>query len=77
MSDAETQKQDRPVRFLAPRCPDKASHTECPEGYIQWHAWAEKMSKTHEQERCAGCGLFTIWRPKRRATALSVKERGE
>lgn len=33
-----------------------------PEGYLQWHAWAERMSKTHHQQECPGCGRFTIWR---------------
>lgn len=42
-------------------------HTPCPEGYLTWHEWAEKKSKTHEQERCPGCGLFAIWKPKRKA----------
>lgn len=45
-------------------CPDIEDHTWCPEGYIQWHDWAEKMSKTHRQRRCAGCGLYAIWEPR-------------
>lgn len=36
-------------------------HTPCPEGYIAWHEWAEKKSKTHKQVKCEGCGLFKIW----------------
>lgn len=42
-------------------CPRKELHTPCPEGYLQWHAWADKMSKTHKQVRCPGCGLWAIW----------------
>jgi len=42
-------------------CPRKAKHTPCPEGYIEWHEWAEKKSKTHEQKLCAGCGTYSIW----------------
>lgn len=38
-----------------------ASHTPCPEGYLQWHQWAERQRKTHKQVRCAGCNLWAIW----------------
>ncbi len=48
-------------------CPNHAAHTPCPEGYIAWHSWAEKKSKTHQQERCPECGLFAIWKPKKPA----------
>lgn len=33
-------------------------------GYVAWHQWAKKMSKTHVQEKCPGCGLYKIWRKK-------------
>lgn len=46
-------------------CPNFHDHTPAPTGYIQWHAWAAKMSKTHKQERCKGCGLLAIWVPKK------------
>jgi hypothetical protein len=39
-------------------------HTPCPEGYSQWHAWAEQKSKTHVQHRCPNCGLWSIWKRK-------------
>lgn len=45
-------------------CMHAEDHTPCPEGYLQWHAWAEKMSKTHRAIRCGECGLYTIWIPK-------------
>lgn len=45
-------------------CPHAEDHTPAPEGYIQWHAWAQDMRKTHRQRRCAGCGLFRVWEPK-------------
>lgn len=48
-------------RLPTPYCED---HTPCPEGYIQWHAWAEEMGKTHKQRKCQGCGLYAIWEPK-------------
>lgn len=47
-----------------PDCPQAASHTLQPSGYLEWHEWAAKMSKTHHQMRCPGCGLLNIWRPK-------------
>lgn len=50
---------------------DCDNHTPCPEGYIEWHQWAEFMSKTHTQRRCRECGLYAIWEPK---TALRAKD---
>lgn len=41
-----------------------ADHTVCPEGYLAWHAWAEKKAKRHYQVRCDECGRFLIWRRK-------------
>jgi hypothetical protein len=46
-------------------CPHFHDHTPTPEGYLQWHAWARKMSRTHRQERCSGCGLYAIWVPRK------------
>lgn len=46
-------------------------HTPAPVGYLAWHAWAEKKSRTHVQERCPGCGLWMIWRPKKRRKEAS------
>lgn len=45
-------------------CPHFEDHTVYPECYLQWHAWADKMSKTHRQRKCSGCGLYAIWEPK-------------
>lgn len=45
-------------------CPDREKHTPCPSGYLEWHAWAEKKAKTHEQETCPTCGLYSIWKRK-------------
>ena len=39
----------------------KCKHTPCPKGYIDWHNWAEKKSKTHAQVKCPYCGLWAIW----------------
>lgn len=46
-------------------CPHFEDHTPQPEGYIQWHAWAAFMSKTHKQRRCTGCDRYEIWEPKK------------
>jgi hypothetical protein len=45
-------------------CPHIEDHTPAPEGYIQWHSWAAKMSKTHKQRKCPGCNTFAIWEPR-------------
>jgi len=45
-------------------CPNKASHMLGPPGYVERAEWAEEMRKTYRQERCPGCGLWVIWRPK-------------
>lgn len=45
-------------------CPERESHADAPWGYLQWHAWAEEMKKTHRQKRCEGCGRFLVVVPK-------------
>lgn len=46
-------------------CPDRLKrHTKAPEGYLQWHGWADKKSKTHVCGRCPTCGYWTVWTPK-------------
>lgn len=45
-----------------PTCPNLIEHTVQPEGYLQWHYWAEQRYKEgYRQKKCKGCGLFTIW----------------
>lgn len=51
------------IRAEQDRCPNVAEHVYGPDGYIQWHAWAQKMSKTHRQTRCPGCGFWLIRYP--------------
>lgn len=46
-------------------CPDVATHTPSPKGYLQWHSWAEEMRKTHTQKRCPTCGYWSICVPKK------------
>lgn len=55
------------VRSIDPAadCPDFMHHTPCPPGYLQWHEWARKMSRTHRSTRCTGCGRFVIWLPRK------------
>ena len=42
-------------------CADSKTHTKQPEGYVEWHDWAEKMAETHRQTQCTGCGLWLVW----------------
>ncbi len=46
-------------------CSNFEDHTPCPTGYLDWHSWAEQMSKTHKQRKCCGCGRYAIWEPKK------------
>jgi hypothetical protein len=47
-----------------PPCPEADRHTPAPASYTGWHHWAARMSRTHMQTRCPGCGLYEIWIPK-------------
>ena len=47
-------------------CPKADKHTPCPGGYLNWHAWAEKKAKTHDQLQCPTCGFWAIWKPKKK-----------
>jgi hypothetical protein len=47
-------------------CPAVETHTACPQGYLAWHEWAERMNKTHRQIRCPSCHLFAIWVPRKK-----------
>lgn len=55
-------------------CPHFEDHTPRPEGYLAWHAWADRMAKTHRQEKCPGCGLYAIWMPKKPTRRALIKE---
>jgi hypothetical protein len=51
---------------FVPEFPDECEpHTPSPAGYLQWHPWAAEMEKTHVQRQCKGCGLWTIWEPRK------------
>lgn len=50
-------------------CPNTENHTPCPTGYVAWHEWAAEKAKTHDQETCPECGLYSIWRPREEASA--------
>lgn len=56
---------DRAARKTEVICQNFVDHTPGqPGGYLAWHDWAAKMARTHNQERCSGCGLFQIWVPR-------------
>lgn len=61
-------KMPKPGSIPLADCPQLAKHTKCPEGYLDWHEWAEKKQKTHRSVRCPGCGLYAIWKPKKKRT---------
>ncbi|MET4529127.1 hypothetical protein ABIB87_008857 [Bradyrhizobium sp. JR18.2] len=54
-----------------PTCPNAQEHTPCPEGYIQWDSWADRMRKTHKQTKCEGCGRWRIWIKKLPQSAVA------
>lgn len=56
-----------------PPCPNMMDHTDGPDGYLQWHDWARRMSKNHRQSKCAGCGLYKIWTPRQKATGVEPR----
>jgi hypothetical protein len=41
-------------------------HTPAPTDYLAWHAWAERKLLTHDQFQCPGCGLWKIWKRKKK-----------
>ena len=45
-------------------CPNWEQHTPQPKSYMDWHRWAEAMSKGFRQRKCPGCGRYEIWEPK-------------
>lgn len=45
-------------------CPEAANHRTGPVNHVDWHAWAEAMQATHDQQQCPGCDLWVIWTPK-------------
>ena len=50
---------------MSSTCADHSdTDPEMPAGYTARHEWAMKKLKTHNQFRCAECGLFRIWTPK-------------
>ena len=52
-----------------PTTPACVPHTPAPSGYAARHEWAERMSRTHEQQQCPGCGLWLVWTPKEKTDA--------
>lgn len=52
------------LRRITAACPLVADHTPGPPDYPGFHAWAERMTRTHRQATCDGCGGWLIWIPK-------------
>ena len=57
------------MKLTEDTCPDKDKHTPSPDGYVPWSEWADMMVETHKQVQCATCGLWAIWKPKRKKTS--------
>ncbi len=57
---------------VAKPCPEAATHTPCPVGYVAWHEWAEEKSRTHEQRKCPACGRWVVWAPRPQGDAVSA-----
>ena len=45
-------------------CPNIKNHTDCPDDFVEWAEWAEKLNETHVQTWCWGCGMWLIWEEK-------------
>jgi hypothetical protein len=45
-------------------CQNYSAHTPTPDGFYDLVEWVDKKSKTHDQTRCYGCGLYAVWVPK-------------
>jgi predicted RNA-binding Zn-ribbon protein involved in translation (DUF1610 family) len=59
-----------------PHCGRKGrGYRKEPLGYVAWHVWAEKLGRTHRQERCPGCGRFSVWRSATLAARIREEER--
>lgn len=60
-----------------PACPSAEVHTPCPDGYIQWHRWADEMeAKGWHSTQCAGCGRYAVWVKASGQRAQSAPEKG-
>jgi hypothetical protein len=52
---------DRPPR--RPDCDPRCGEYRTPDGYIAASDWADAMLEDHDQKRCPGCGLMSVWVP--------------
>lgn len=50
------------------KCTNAANHTPCPGGYVARAEWALEKGRRHYVVRCPGCGLYAIWK-RRKKTA--------
>jgi uncharacterized protein YkwD len=68
------------AKFVVPaavKLPNGCVHTPVPEGYLQWHDWAYRASKTHAAIKCEQCGLWKIWLPKSEARKINKRRLAE
>lgn len=49
-------------------CLNATNHTPHPSGYVAYFDWAFKKGRRHYQVRCPACGLYAIWK-RRKKTA--------
>ena len=54
---------DAATRHRVETCEREAEHAYGPAGYLAWHSWAERKSRTHRQLRCV-CGLYLLLEAK-------------
>ena len=51
----------------------KCKHRKQPTGYVDWHEWADKMRKTHDQKWCDKCKRWAIWSKRWLYDRFSIK----
>lgn len=49
-----------------PRVIDEGCEPFKRRGFLDWMAFADEMSTTHDQVKCPACGCFHVWKRKRR-----------
>lgn len=65
--------KSKKIKYEEP-CPNKANHTEWPEGYTQRFYRVERKAKTHEQSKCPWCWLYEIRTKKRKKNKSLLKD---
>jgi hypothetical protein len=57
--------------FTVETCPLRSTHTPAPTGYLEWHAWAARMSMGHIQSKCHKCKTYSIWKVRGTKTVVT------